>query len=303
MTLTERLSMSELWQQFFFHLRAKRRSKATLTYYGCTQRIFGRFLVSAGLPQEARALTTAHLRAFMRSLEAGGLAPGGVHGHARAIRALFNWAHREELLAANPVQRLELPTLARVRLPTVNVELTKRLLAVSKTQGQPLRDAAMILTLFDTGVRVQELASLRTEDLLFERGLVRVMGKGHKERFVPIGGRAMQAVSAYLRRERAAAHAGVQHVFLGRGGLGLTKSGVTLRLLRLGECLELPRSACSPHTFRRGFAVEFLRNGGDVFTLQQIMGHANLEMTRRYVTFLDDDLKAAHLRFSPADRL
>lgn len=215
----------------------------------------------------------------------------------------MNWAYREELLPSNPVQRLELPTLARVRLPTVDMQLAKQLLAVCKTRGQPLRDAALILTLFDTGVRVQELVSLCLciEDLLFERGLVRVMGKGSKELFVPIGGRAMRAVSAYLRRERAPAHAGARQVFLGRSGLKLTKSGVTLRLLRLGERLDLPRSACSPHTFRRGFAVEYLRNGGDVFTLQQIMGHANLEMTRRYVTFLDDDLKTAHLRFSPAD--
>ena len=65
----------------------------------------------------------------------------------------------------------------------------------------------------------------------------------------------------------------------------------------------MPRADCSPNTFRRGFAVEFLRNGGDVFTLQQILGHSSLEMTRRYVKFLDEDLKSAHLRFSPGDRL
>lgn len=71
MTLTDRLTIDDLWQQFFWHLRAKRRSKATLTYYGCTQRVFRRFLVASGLPQQARELTTAHLRAFLRSLEGG----------------------------------------------------------------------------------------------------------------------------------------------------------------------------------------------------------------------------------------
>jgi len=78
---------------------------------------------------------------------------------------------------------------------------------------------------------------------------------------------------------------------------------VGIRLAGLARRSGLKREVVAPHAFRRGFAVAFLRNGGDVFTLQQIMGHATLEMTRRYVAFLDEDLKAAHLRFSPGDRL
>jgi integrase/recombinase XerD len=228
------MTVDELWQQFFLHLRARRRSKATLTYYGCTERVFGRFAAAQALPPDIQAITVAHLRGFLLHLEEAGLAPGGVHGHARALRAVFNWAFREELLTKNPVERLELPSLARVRMPTATVDLTRLLLATSRLEGHPLRDRAIILTLFDTGVRVQELLDLATTDLLFGRGLIRVMGKGHKERFVPIGARAMQAVSAYLRRERRPSHGGVQSVFLGRAGFKLTKSGVTIRLIKFG---------------------------------------------------------------------
>lgn len=297
------MNLGELWQQFYFHLKAKRRSKATLTFYATTEHSFERFRASQGFPEAADALKVTHLRAFLRHLEAAGLAPGGVHAHARALRSLFNWAYREELLDANPVKRLEMPTVAKHRLPTVSGEQVQALLKLSKTQEQPYRDAALLLTLFDTGVRVQELVGLQLSDLRLDQGLLHVFGKGNKERFVPIGTRATAAINLYLRRERHPAHAGVQHLFLGRSGQALTTSGVSIRLMKLTRLLDLPRSACAPHAFRRGFAVEFLRNGGDVFTLQQILGHSNLEMTRRYVTFLDDDLKAAHLRFSPGDRL
>jgi site-specific recombinase XerD len=295
----------QLWDHFVYHLKIKRRSPATLRYYAGTQRVFRRFLAHESLPEdiELSRLSVTHLRGFLVWLEDQGLQAGGVHAHARALRSLFNWASREELLTTNPAQRLELPSLVRLRLPTMTGELIKRLLTACKVNRQPLRETAILLTLFDTGLRCQELLDLADTDLLFERGLIRVMGKGRKERFVPIGARAMQAVTVYRRRERTPSHAGVRGVFLGRGGQGLTISGVGIMLKKLAQATGHTRADCAPHAFRRGFAVEFLRNGGDVFTLQQIMGHASLDMTRRYVAFLDEDLKAAHLRFSPGDRL
>lgn len=297
------MTTDELWQQFFFHLQARRRTPATLRYYANTQTVFGRFVVAQDLPQDAAALTVQHLRGFLRQLEADGLAPGGVHAHARALRALLTWAFKEELLSVNPVKRLEMPRVDRRRLPAVSGAQVQQLLKLCRKGTQPLRDCAVVMVLFDTGIRVQEAVNLQLGDLLFGRGLLRIHGKGNKERFVPIGARAMQALNVYLRRERRPAHAGVPSVFLGRGGQPLTKSGIGIRLLKLAQSLGVPRADCSPHTFRRGFAVEFLRNGGDVFTLQQILGHSSLEMTRRYVNFLDEDLKLAHLRFSPGDRL
>jgi len=297
------MSIEQLWQHFLYHLRVKRRSLATVRYYGVTQRSLDQFLKEHGIEANTDTLTVSHLRAFLIWLEEKGLGPGGIHAHARAVRGLFNWAQKEELIQKNPAKRLELPSLSRERQSAVTPELLKRLVRACKGTEQPLRDTAVILTLYDTGVRISELLGLSTDDLHFERGLIRVMGKGSKERFVPIGAKAMQAVNSYMRRERRPKHAGVRSIFLNRAGLPLTVSGVSIRLAMLARQLESPREASAPHAFRRGFAVEFLRNGGDVFTLQQIMGHSSLDMTRRYVTFLDDDLKAAHLRFSPVDRL
>ncbi len=161
----------------------------------------------------------------------------------------------------------------------------------------------MVVTLFDTGLRLAELIGLKLSDVHPQRGVLRVIGKGTQERTVPIGTRALSAVTAYSQRGRHPRHPGVQQLFLSCNGLPLTHSGVGIRLAGLARQAGIARSLVAPHAFRRGFAVEFLRNGGDVFTLQQIMGHSSLEMTRKYVSFLDEDLKAAHLHFSPADRI
>jgi len=292
-----------LYDQFFYHLRIKRRSPNTVNFYDVSRRTLHRFLEHSEVAADTDVVSITHLRAFLVWLESEGLGVGGIHAHARAVKAVFNWAMKEEMLEKNPAKRLELPSLPRERQPTVTVETTKKLLKVSKGTERPLRDAAMVLVLFDTGLRIHELLGLSLEHLHFDRGLVRVMGKGNKERFVPIGGKAMSAVSAYVRRERKPKHAEVRHVFLSRCGEPLTRAGAGIRLSKLAQQAHVKREDCAPHAFRRGFAVEFLRNGGDVFSLQQIMGHSSLDMTRRYVTFLDDDLKATHLRFSPGDHL
>ena len=298
------MTTAQLWEQFFYHLRIKRRAKTTLLYYGVTQRALERYAAKdPTFPADPALLTVTHLRAFITSLEAHGLAAGGVHAHVRAIKALLGWAHAEELLPRNPAKRLERPALPNHRLPTVTATQIGVLLKVARESDQPLRDTALLLTLFDTGIRLAEVIGLRLTDILPERGTLRIVGKGDKERPVPIGSRALGAVSAYMRRERHPQHAGVHHLFLSRTGQAMSRSGVSILMLRLSRQAGLKREQAAPHAFRRGFAVEFLRNGGDVFTLQQILGHSSLEMTRRYVNFLDEDLKSAHLRFSPGDRL
>lgn len=298
------MTWNELWEHFYYHLRIKRRAKTTVRFYRTTQRSLSRFAAAGGsLPAEPSAVNVKHLRAFMIWLEEQGLAAGGIHAHVRSLKALFGWAKREDLLTADPSARLERPSLPRRHLPTMTSEQVGALLGAARSTDQPLRDVAVLLTFFDTGLRLEELITLRRDDIDAAKGVLRVIGKGDKERSVPIGTRALTSINAYLLRERRPKHAGVQALFLSRRGLPMTRSCISILLRRLSESVGVERALTTPHTFRRGFAVEFLRNGGDVFTLQQILGHSNLEMTRRYVTFLDEDLKSAHLRFSPGDRL
>lgn len=216
---------------------------------------------------------------------------------------MLSWAFREELLPTNPAARLKLPTLPVRRLPAAGPDATRRLLAAARRGDRPLRDAALVLVLFDTGVRLSELAALRTQDVLAARGVLRVVGKGDRERAVPFGARVAGVLAQYQRRERRPLSPADTVLWIGRGGEPITSFGISQRLAKLAADAGLERAEVAPHAFRRGFAAQFLRNGGNVFELQQILGHSSLEMTRRYVAYLDEDLKAAHVRFSPGDRL
>ncbi|AWN24305.1 hypothetical protein DKM44_14595 [Deinococcus irradiatisoli] len=195
--------MEQLWDEFLYYLRVERRSKATLSFYSVTRTKLERYLDSLGGVHEASGVSVSHLRGFVLWLGEQGLNGGGQHAHVRAVRALFNWGQREELLSANPARRLALPSLPSQRLLTVTSEVTQRLLGAARTTDQPLRDAAMVMTLFDTGLRASELVKVTVADLEVARGLIRVRGgKGGKDRTVPIGSRALTALATYQRRER-----------------------------------------------------------------------------------------------------
>jgi site-specific recombinase XerD len=121
----------------------------TLAYYGTTANAFASFLEQQKL-ESLETLTVHHLRAYMRELETKGLGPGGLHAHVRALKAIFNWAQHEELLMLNPSKKLERPSLPKLHLPTLTPETVSSLLVAAKHGKQPLRDTALVYTLFDT---------------------------------------------------------------------------------------------------------------------------------------------------------
>ena len=155
--------------------------------------------------------------------------------------------------------------------------------------------------LFDTGVRATELCSLKMQDVDLYACHAKVLGKGNKSRSVYFGRRCGRVVRTYLRREfRTPTHPlfTAQHA-----DVALTRSGLLQIVNRLGKRAGIQVTRCSPHTFRHTFAVEFLRAGGNVFSLQQILGHTSLQVTQRYVALAQADIQAQHRQFSPGDRL
>jgi site-specific recombinase XerD len=148
-------------------------------------------------------------------------------------------------------------------------------------------------------LRLSELASLRVGDVRPD-GTLHVMGKGAKERIVPIGSTARRGLVRYLATRESARPA--DPLFTSRRRTGLTPRGVQQAIARLGRRAGVG-TRCSPHTFRHTFARGYLVNGGDVFSLQQILGHTTLDMVRRYMILSEADLVARHRAASPADRL
>ncbi len=159
--------------------------------------------------------------------------------------------------------------------------------------------------MLDSGLRVSEVVGIALDDVDFADGSVRIRhGKGGKERTVPIGSTVRRHLWKYVSESRPEPLAAtVDRLFLSSQGLPLTKTGAQQMVRRLGRKAGLTGVRCSPHTFRHSFAKNYLMNGGDVFSLQRILGHSDLSTVRLYLNLFSCDLKAQHNRFSPVDNL
>jgi integrase/recombinase XerD len=162
------------------------------------------------------------------------------------------------------------------------------------------RDFAIVMLLFDSGIRAAELLRLKDQDVHWDRGLLNVFGKGSKERSVPVSARTLRAIRRYQHRRTAKGYDSVPTLFISSSGFDLTHSGLAQLLRRMGRKTGLH---VHPHKFRHSFAVNALRNNAREFDIQACLGHTTLLMTRHYARQSGEDLSAAHKYFSPADRL
>jgi len=230
------------------------------------------------------------------------LSPETVASYTRAIKSFFSFLEREEFIASNPMAKVKLPKTPKKNMPTFSEKELERIFAQpNKKTNEGYRDYTIMLTLLDTGIRVSELCGLRVEDIDLANGYLRVMGKGQKERYVPIGRKLTKALLKYRLSHRPEAN-GSDNFFLTRDGTPVNKARVEEIVRYHGEKAGI-RTRPSPHTFRSTKAVLYLRNGGDPFSLQKVLGHSTLVMTRRYSNLADSDVRAQHLRCGVADRL
>ncbi len=222
-----------------------------------------------------------------------GLSPETVRAYTRAIKSFFSFLEREELIPHNPMSKVRLPNTPKKVMPTFSEHDLEKLLAQpNKKSDEGFRDYAIMLTLLDTGLRVSELCGLKEDDVDLNNGYLQVMGKGQRERYVPIGAKVTKALLKYKLLHRP--DISCDSFFLTRDGRPLTKRRVENQVKDYGKRTGI-RTRCSPHTFRSTSAVLYLRNGGDPFSLQKKLGHSTLVMTRRYSNLADSDVKAQHL--------
>jgi site-specific recombinase XerD len=181
-------------------------------------------------------------------------------------------------------------------------EIQQVLSALDVKNPTGCRDFAILILMLDSGLRLSEVIGLLDMNLDIDAGCLKVMGKGSKERIVPFGATTQKALWRYRHHYRPEpAHSAVQAFFLTQDGEAMTANGVTSMFVRLGKRSGLTR--LHPHLCRHTFATRYLMNGGDVFSLQQILGHTTLEMVRRYVSLASAHVAVQHRKFSPMDRL
>ena len=275
-------------------------SANTVEAYLRDLRRMGDFAVSRGIRDPAR-LTRVQLREFVFLLKDLGLSPSSIRRSVSAIRTYYGFLLGEGRVKDDPSDRLESPRRGRVLPETLSVSEVEALLASPKVE-QPLawRDRSLLELAYGAGLRVSELCSLGLTDLLLTENLIRVFGKGSKERLVPIGRSVIGAVSVYLHTMRPGLDRGKSkgRVLLNARGEPLSRVGAWGVVKRAAERAGITKRV-TPHTLRHSFATHLLEGGADLRAVQEMLGHADLSTTQIYTHVDREYLRSVHKQFHP----
>ena len=288
-------------EQFHDFLALERGSAAnTQLAYARDVARFATFAAAEGIRDPGEA-TPRQLRAFVYHLKDLGLAPSSVRRTVSAVRTYYRFLLDDGHVARDPSERLDTPARWRTLPGVLSVADVERLLA-APTLDQPLafRDRAMLELAYGAGLRVSEWITLAVRDLLFEDQLVRVFGKGSKERLVPVGRSAIGAAAVYVRelRPRLDRGAGKGVLFLNARGEPLTRMGAWKILRRHVDAAGIV-APVSPHTLRHTFATHLLEGGADLRAVQEMLGHASIATTQIYTHVDREYLRSVHRQYHP----
>ncbi len=280
----------ESYQDFILSRKAALLSPRTIEFYERTVGELISFLSDRGV-FEPEDITSALVRGYFSSVSERGVASATVHAHARGTRAFLRFLKEEGYIPA-PIN-IKMPRVEQKKMRVLSPEELKQILKVCKKA----RDKALILFLVDSGMRRSEARSLNWIDVDIPSGVVNIRrSKSKKARSVFIGVKTRRAL---LRYRRTISHEDNDPVFQTQSGTRLKPSGFRQVIRRISEKSDIPFSA---HDLRRTFATLSLKAGMNVLHLQSLLGHSSLEMTRRYVQMVEDDLGAAHKEYGPIDR-
>lgn len=241
------------------------------------------------------------LREYVYHLKDLGLAPASIRRNVSAVRSYFKFLLGEGHVVRDPSERLQTPKRWRTLPEVLGVEEVEKLLA-APSLDEPLafRDRAMLELAYGAGLRVSEWISLGVRDVMLQDHLVRVFGKGAKERLVPIGRRAIGAIAIYLRELRPSLEKGEGKgaLFLNSRGRPLSRMGAWKILRKYVDQAGITKPV-SPHTLRHSFATHLLEGGADLRAVQEMLGHVDISTTQIYTHIDREYLRSVHKQFHP----
>ncbi len=276
-------------------------SKNTLAAYQNDLADYADYLAKQGI-SELSAVTSDDIRRYLHFCEQNNLSSKTIERRASTIRVFHRYLFTERKLPADPASFIEAPKLGKY-LPSVlsDDEMTRLLSSVTETGTRyPQRDTMIVELLYGCGLRVSELSDLRIGRIKLNTGVIRVLGKGSKERVVPLGEKAAIAVKSYIEGEytHLRNELSKDYVLLSRYGNRLDRHAI-FKIIQKLAALSGVKKAVSPHTLRHSFATELLKGGADLRGVQELLGHANIATTEIYTHIDKKRLKESHRKFHP----
>jgi integrase/recombinase XerD len=218
------------------------------------------------------------------------------------VKAFYKFLIMENMIRKNPTELLESPRIGRILPDTLSIEEIDRIIgAVDRSKPEGERNKAMLETLYSSGLRVTELINLQISNLFFKEGYVRIIGKGNKERIVPIGSIAIKHINIYLKNVRVLLKVkkGSEDIlFLNRRGTKLSRNMIFLIIQGLAEKIGLKKKI-SPHTFRHSFATHLIEGGADLRAVQEMLGHESITTTEIYLHLNRKYLRDTIMKYHP----
>jgi integrase/recombinase XerD len=301
--------LTELMLEFLGYLELERGlSRNTLEAYRSDLEQYGAYLAKHGL--DPLEVGSVELAGFISALAGGAdgrraVAPATLQRKIACLRSFYRHLRREQLIGHDPASELRAPR-ARARLPEVlsRDEVARLLSQPQASTPVGLRDRALLETMYACGLRASEAIGLELSELDLEAGILRARGKGSKERIVPVGGKAIEALSAYLEHARPKL-VGIRperRVFVNLRGTGLSRQGLYKIVRRHARSAGLEQRM-SPHTLRHTFATHLLAGGCDLRSLQEMLGHADIGTTQIYTHLTADRLRDVYFDAHPRAQL
>ena len=260
------------------------------------------FLEIKAQPIIPAAVTINHLKEFIEYINEIGISAYSQARIISGLRSFFRYLQTEELIETDPSELLEGPRLGRKLPDTLDYhEIEKILSAIDLSKPEGTRNRAMLETLYSSGLRVSELVNLKIPNIYFDIGFLRIIGKGNKERLVPVGREALKFIKTYLEAVRV--HVPVKKeaesiAFLNRRGDKLTRVMVFTIIKNLVAACGIKKTV-SPHTFRHSFATHLIEGGADLRAVQEMLGHESITTTEIYTHLDRDYLRQAIIQFHP----
>ena len=311
------LTITKLSSLFKMSNAADGKSESTISWYGDILKLFSRYLKENMLSNSIEEFNIENARNYVLHLRSRrkfgkytnaqvqhtGLSPQTVRGHIRGLKAFSSWLYREGYTTENRLLNLKIPK-APVKLiePLTDGEISQITSSINQDSPTGFRNNVIFVTALDNGLRASEITNINLGQLDLEKGFVKVMGKGSKERIVPIGDYVKMTLWTYINKVRPEPTVtGCDNLFLSTTGEPITANTIKLVFSRLAKNSGVKR--LHAHLCRHTFAINYLMNGGDIFSLREILGHTTLDMVNHYLHFTRSQLTAQHHKFSPMDKL